>query len=235
MVSPWLRIFALAIATVPLALSTARADLMVGDTWLTMSNRLAGDGHTFGYLMLMGDNGNPGMHVPEVQPGQMLLSFAASQGPWPYNVYAPGWGIDAVAFNTNLKLSSAQIAVPVGWVLSHNGTMDGFGKFTWVARTTDSQYRKPWTELVVSGLGLQAHYEHFELDSQTGGGATPQIPAFFAAHVSGLTPNSQDNFITEYTFGGGALTAPEPATLVLCVFVVSGVVAGQALRRPGST
>src|SRR5438445_4631853 len=98
MVSPWLRAFALALATAPLGLATARADYMFGDSELTMSNRLAG-GRGFGDVTLIGDNGNPVMHVPGVPPGQMRLGFAASQESWPYDLHPiPGWGIDAVAF-----------------------------------------------------------------------------------------------------------------------------------------
>lgn len=233
---PWLRSVLLTLVAVPIAVCTARADFIENGYWMTMSDRLP-SGTPYGAFSYAADNGKPGYHVPSVvAPGQILLSYLPMPQVWKFDFHpVPGiWGVDAVAFNTDLSLSPAQIQLPTGWTPSHNDSMNGFGTFTWVARATDPKYRNGdnWLNLVISGLGDKADLRHFTFNSQVDPrGPTPQTPAFYAAHVSGGTATAADGFITEQTIAGTIVGAPEPSTLAICGLGMAAIGAAHALRR----
>ena len=236
---------ALAAATLVFVSPAIRADFVNFASFVNDSNRLPA-GQAYGLINVSADNGNPGPHRPDiVQPGQVRISFNAQQASGLY-IFSPlngNWGIDAVAFNTNLNLTPGQFTLPTGWTLSHNGSMDGFGKFTWVAYATDPKYRGhplpnvPDDEIsvLISGLGSDAAYRHFTFLSQPDPpwNAMPQGDAYFALHTSGLVPSSLDNFITEQTIAAAvaAPDTPEPSTLLLGALGVAGTGMICARRR----
>lgn len=233
--SRWLCTALLSLVALPVVVTAVRADFIEYGFWMTMSDRLPPNA-AYGAFGVMTDNGKPGYHVPSaVMPGQVILSFVPldRQLAFDFQPVKGNWGIDAVAFNTNLNLSPAQIALPPGWALSQDRTMNGFGTFSWVARVTDPKYRvgnDNWINVVISGLGDQADLGRFTFASQVDPRSpTPQFPAFFAAHVSGGTPAAANGFITEQTIAGIIVGAPEPSALALCGVGLAVVCAGRAL------
>jgi hypothetical protein len=229
----------LSLVALPMAVTLARADFIEYGFWMTMSDRLPPNA-AYGAFGVMTDNGKPGYHVPSaVMPGQVILSFLPldREAAFDFHGVKGNWGIDALAFNTNLNLSPAHIALPPGCALSQDRTMNGFGTFSWVARVTDPKYRvgnNNWINVVISGLGDQADLGRFTFASHVDPRSpTPQFPAFFAAHVSGGTPTAADGFITEQTIAGDIVGAPEPAALTLCGVGLAAVCAGRALIRAG--
>lgn len=221
-----------------LALSppSARADYVAHELNFTLSNDLA-DNVVYGmvYVEAYDGVGAPGGGLAA---GQVRITASANIDPNAYpNGVFKNFGLQKLAFNTDLALNETDVSAPPGWSLSGNGNVSEFGRFTWVASGPGDTRQNP-AVILISNLGLNATPDHFLLPSEDPGTSEP---IFFAGHIAGYygEPSSHHVAVPGWVAvppppGGGAgpdlTTVPEPSTLVLALLGVGGC-AAPLLRR----
>jgi hypothetical protein len=172
--------------------------------------------------------------------GQVRLTFEQTKGASGKAGKGAASGLQAVAFNTDLTLSSGQISLPASWSLSKDTAFSSLGTFSYVGSTA-SKLQNPVTVLI-SGLGTNATANHF-LTAYPGSVTAPSLPTadLFAAQWS---PPGGGTAQTLFTAGptetppptglGGAPT-PEPTSLALASCALGALLATRLRRRRNPT
>lgn len=215
--------------------STARAEYISQSYLLDQSNTF-GDGTTYGKVVVEAYNGL-GAGGGGLSAGSVRLTFSADI----LGIYGTlgNFGIDRVAFNTDLVLKESQISGPTDWKITADKQVSGFGQFSWNVQKQKGPDRLNLVVVTIGDLGLDATIAHFLIDSsQKNGDVPPQGASPFAAHVAGFSGTAANNFTGSHFVGGGVpddddnqvSETPEPSALML---VATGIAAlgFVAIRR----
>jgi hypothetical protein len=228
MVPTRLRLLAAGLALLLVAWSPARGDQMFSDG---RSGRVS-----------IATYPNSDFFGNALQVGQARITF---DGQWMASGAQPE-SLDTVAFNTDLKLTASQIAVPQGWTLAPNAVVPGFGRFSWVAHTQNPQLNEIIVPITIGGLGNNAAASHF-FQSSVVTGIPSALPAYYAFHDAVIDyyegPNNPWLSVPQgpdtgwYTVDPrppAVTSSPEPSALILCSVGLAGLVGRRVLRRPRS-
>jgi hypothetical protein len=164
--------------------------------------------------------------------GEVRLTYSPQigSGNGPGMPDAPGTfrleGLQSVGFNSDLTLTSPQIQGPTGWFLVSGLKFGPSGQFGWGVATNSNLVTGPAT-ILISGLGSDATFAHFNFGSQ--GGTSPGGPALFSGRytVIEITPDGVTGGTNWLRAGTPVPETPEPSSLA----IVGLGAAGLALIR----